>query len=182
MPSEPKTVSEYDKVGDFYNDFNRKRIADEKSVHNQTWSEILRMLGDIEDTRICDLACGEGFLARILAERGGIVTGIDLSKNLLGHAERQSEGHRIKYFRDDAQTLNTVSDDSFDAVVCSMALMDIQDLSGTFATVKRVLRSNGVFIFSILHPCFETPFDAENPPIMEDDEGNFSEVEVRDLT
>jgi hypothetical protein len=54
-----------------------------------------------------------------------------------------------------------------------MALMDIADAPATFRTVYRILRNQGEFLFSILHPCFETPFNAKNPPAEQDAEGNF---------
>jgi SAM-dependent methyltransferase len=40
------------------------------------------------------------------------------------------------------------------AVVCHFGLADIDNLDGALATVRRVLRPNGRFVFSILHPCF----------------------------
>jgi hypothetical protein len=39
-------------------------------------------------------------------------------------------------------------------VVCSFGLSDIDDLDGTLANTHRLLRHDGVFAFSILHPCF----------------------------
>ncbi|MEU6715598.1 class I SAM-dependent methyltransferase [Nonomuraea sp. NPDC046802] len=43
---------------------------------------------------------------------------------------------------------------AFDAVVCSFGLSDIDDLDGAIATAARALRPGGVFVCSILHPCF----------------------------
>ena len=136
------------------------------------------MLGNVEGRQICDLACGEGFLSRVLAERQAVVTGIDISENLLAHARRQSIGLPIEYLRDDAQSLAVVPDASFDAVVCNMALMDIPNLEATFRTANRILRPAGMFIFVVLHPCFETPFNVDNSPIVEDEEGNFAALKI----
>jgi hypothetical protein len=38
-----------------------------------------------------------------------------------------------------------------------MALMDIPNLARTFSNVWRVLATGGSFVFSITHPCFQTP-------------------------
>jgi hypothetical protein len=38
-----------------------------------------------------------------------------------------------------------------------MALMHIDDLKATFFSVREVLRPGGWFVFSITHPCFQTP-------------------------
>jgi 2-polyprenyl-3-methyl-5-hydroxy-6-metoxy-1,4-benzoquinol methylase len=43
----------------------------------------------VEGDRICDLACGQGRLARHLADLGARVVGIDLSAKLLGFSRSQ---------------------------------------------------------------------------------------------
>jgi SAM-dependent methyltransferase len=42
----------------------------------------------------------------------------------------------------------------FDAVTCNFGLSDVDDLAGTLAGVRTMLRPGGCFVFSILHPCF----------------------------
>ena len=164
MSSDDLPVSEYDRATDFYLDFLRERLADPDSFFHQNVDIMLHMLGGIAGAHICDLACGEGFLSRLLAQHGGKVVGIDLSANLLKHAQLRSRGRDITYRCDDAQALRTLGDESFDAVVCHMALMDIPDLQATVRAVRRVLKPGGRFVFCVLHPCFETPFDAVHPP------------------
>ncbi|MBV7330686.1 methyltransferase domain-containing protein [Chloroflexi bacterium TSY] len=161
--------SEYDKVGDFYYEFVHRRDP----TKHPTVEAILSMIGDPTGIRFCDLACGDGFFSRLLAARGAQVTGIDVSENLLRHAQRQAAGLPITYLRDDAQELTSVADGSFDVVICNMALMDIADLTATCRTAHRILCEKGMFLFSILHPCFETPFNAKNPSTEQDEDGNF---------
>jgi ubiquinone/menaquinone biosynthesis C-methylase UbiE len=93
--------------------------------------------------RICDLACGEGRVARYLAGRGADVLGIDSLLSIA--ASRSSNDERVSaYLRDDAQRLDSVRDALFDGVVCHMALMDIPDLHSTLATVFRILQPHRV--------------------------------------
>jgi len=42
-------------------------------------ARLLELLGTVRDQAVLDAGCGEGFLARILAARGALVTGIDLA-------------------------------------------------------------------------------------------------------
>jgi len=161
--------SEYDKFGDFC--YNQVQEGDPSKDQNVV--AILAMLGEVAGVKICDLGCGEGFFSRLLAARGAQVTGIDLSENLLAHARRQSKGMSISYLLDDAQQLASVADGSFDIVICNMALMDMGDLAATLHTVNRISVMGGLFFFSILHPCFVTPFSPNNPQIEQDANGNF---------
>lgn len=54
-----------------------------------------------------------------------------------------------------------------------MALMDIPDHKAMFTAVHRILKPGGLFVFSLLHPCFETPFKLpDEPPTIDDEAGN----------
>ena len=52
--------------------------------------------------------------------------------------------------------LANFSEDSFDAVISTMALMDGPDFPGAMREIARVLRPGGTLAYSILHPCFAT--------------------------
>jgi SAM-dependent methyltransferase len=178
MNIEDLSESEYDKVGDFYFGWLQKYCPDRDVRISSDIEIMLSMLGNVEDRCICDLACGEGYLSRILAARGARVTGVDISRILLDHARRHPQQKNISYILDDAQSLSLIPATSMDAVVCHMALMDIPDLSATCASVRRILVDGGTFVFCILHPCFETPFNAQNPPEECDEDGNFKAARI----
>ena len=44
--------------------------------------------------------------------------------------------------------------DTYDVVRCNYGMSDIDDLGGVLAMVARVLHADGMFVFSIVHPCF----------------------------
>src|SRR5262249_53451724 len=52
--------------------------------------------------------------------------------------------------------------ETFDGVLCNMALMDIDDLSGALAAVVAVLKPGGWFTASLLHPCFPGGTDGDS--------------------
>ncbi|EFH88125.1 class I SAM-dependent methyltransferase [Ktedonobacter racemifer] len=120
-------------------------------------------MGAVEGSRICDLACGQGRVARYLADQGAHIIGIDLSEKLLTIARRQEENNPrgIEYVQADAQNLDEQVLGLFDGVVCFMALMDIPELAPTLHSVARILRPGGWFVFAILHPCFHTSQSGE---------------------
>jgi 2-polyprenyl-3-methyl-5-hydroxy-6-metoxy-1,4-benzoquinol methylase len=120
-------------------------------------------MSQVSGQRICDLACGQGRVARHLASLGATVVGIDLSSKLLAIARQHEENdpRGITYVHGDVQQLDEQVVGVFDGVVCFMALMDIPDLVSTLQSVARILRSDGWFVFAILHPCFHTAQSGE---------------------
>ncbi|MGH2493673.1 MAG: class I SAM-dependent methyltransferase [Ktedonobacteraceae bacterium] len=120
---------------------------------------VLALVGDVQGQSVCDLACGQGWIARELARRGAHVTGIDLAENLLTIArqhEMQSPLH-IEYVPGDAQVARELAGSSFNGCICVMALMNMPDIPAVFSTVRRILKPGGWFVFAITHPCFQTP-------------------------
>ncbi|NLB56217.1 MAG: class I SAM-dependent methyltransferase [Lentisphaerae bacterium] len=117
------------------------------------------LLGYVTEHNILDLACGNGYLARRLAEQGALVTAIDVSSELskLVRTKEVNEPKGITYLFSDSSDLTMIEDATFDEVVCHMALMDIENLPGTIAEVARVIQLGGRCVFSIAHPCFAVP-------------------------
>jgi ubiquinone/menaquinone biosynthesis C-methylase UbiE len=152
----------YDKHVQFYLDFVDRNLADKNGLWHVLLSRFQEILGDrLQGARVCDIACGEGYLSRFLGSLGPQeVIGIDLSAALIDIAIRRRNGSNLSYRVDDAQHLRTFSDASVDIAVSQLAIMDIPDHRALFSSVRRVLRAGGVFVFSLLHPCFETPFQA----------------------
>lgn len=148
-------TTRYDDIATWYAD----HIASVSPAEALVVPEILRLTGDVKERRVCDLACGEGHLARLLQQQGAQVTGVDLSAALIDLA-RQKEQRRplgVQYRVDDAQHLSTMAAQSVDACVSNLALMDIPDLVAVVEAVKRVLIPGGSFTFSVTHPCFQAP-------------------------
>lgn len=118
-----------------------------------------QLMPDIDGLHLVDVACGQGIAARLLAAKGAMVTGVDFSEamvaNAIGHGTPR--GAAIDYRVDDAQTLATLNDDSFDGATCQLALMDIPDLDAALSSIARVLRPSGWLAFVIGHPVFLAP-------------------------
>jgi SAM-dependent methyltransferase len=106
---------------------------------------------DFVAQRVLDLACGTGRFARHVARAGARVVGVDLSSKLIDIARARDDG--VEYLVGDAASIDWWDGHPFDGVTCHMALMDIDDLEGAIASVATVLRPNGWFSWSLLHPC-----------------------------
>jgi 2-polyprenyl-3-methyl-5-hydroxy-6-metoxy-1,4-benzoquinol methylase len=163
----------YDAISAFYLLFVQNGLEDPYSVFHMGRNAILDFVGVLQGKRVCDLACGEGYFSRFLAEQGADVTAVDISRVLLEHARQRAGDLPITFVQDDAQSLLKLAQDAFDIVVCNMALMDIPDIEQTFEAVRRILRAGGCFAFAILHPCFESPFRVPESTIEVNEQGEF---------
>jgi len=147
--------NQWDEAAEPWADF----VREHKDFYREEMNNpaFFRLLGNVRGKRILDLACGDGSNTRILARRGARVTGVDFSERLIEFA-RQSERKEklgIEYHVSDAANLEKFESDHFEVVTCFMALMDIENYREAIRETARVLKKNGRFIFSIVHPCFE---------------------------
>lgn len=85
-----------------------------------------------------------------------ICTGIDISASQLAYAENMSrkEGIKIDLLEGDLENLTMIDDEMFDIAISLFALDWMQDLSAAFREVYRILKPNGIFVFSIQHPFY----------------------------
>lgn len=123
---------------------------------NAATATLLDLVGSVEGLNVLDLACGHGTVTRELARRGARVIGGDISIKLLDHARaiEATDPLGIEYIQLDAGSAEPLEDSQFNLLVANFGLSDIDDLPGACATVSRVLKSGGSFVFSILHPYF----------------------------
>ncbi len=117
-----------------------------------------RLVPDVRELDVVDVACGQGLAARLLADRGARVA-VDSSAAMIAHARQHgSPGETpIEYVVDDAEALAQLDDARFDGATCQLGLMDIADLDGALCAIARVLRPTGWLAFVIAHPCFLAP-------------------------
>jgi ubiquinone/menaquinone biosynthesis C-methylase UbiE len=144
-------AARYDELADFYD-----RVVGDRTDDNAGTVALLDLLGDVRGARLLDLACGQGRIARELSRRGASVVGVDISAALLDRAQAVEGGDNlgIEYLLLDVTSPTALVGELFDNVVCNFGLSDIDDLDAALTTVQRVLRPEGLFVFSILHPCF----------------------------
>jgi 2-polyprenyl-3-methyl-5-hydroxy-6-metoxy-1,4-benzoquinol methylase len=151
--------------------------AEGNDFHRHLISPAVERLLDLQQgERVLDIACGSGVLARRLAALGGRVRAVDFSPRLIEHAQQyeQTGGEPIAYQIVDATNeaaLLALGEGKYDAVVSTMALMDMPVITPLFRAVRRLLKSSGRFVFATSHPAF----NSNNPifvAVQEDRDGH----------
>lgn len=118
------------------------------------WETLRSLLPDFKDKKVLDLGCGYGWHCAYAVEHGARqVIGIDLSKKMLETAKKKNAHQKIIYMQGDMETLD-FAENTFDVVFSSLAIHYIKDYPALLDQVKRVLKPNGIFIFSVEHPDF----------------------------
>lgn len=122
-----------------------------------TDTAILSAIGSVKNHTVLDGGCGEGYLSRELANRGALVTGLDISPSLIVAAceERDRLGLKINHYVADLNSIPE-ADNTFDVVVCNHVMNDVEDPLATLKEIGRVTKPGGRLAFLMLHPCFYT--------------------------
>lgn len=118
---------------------------------------MLKYIGIVDGLKILDLGCGEGGYSRELSKRNATVVSVDCSEKAIKYSMElaKKEALNIEHYIRNSNDLYKIKDNEFDIVLCSMMLMDCEDLEGTLHEVARVLKPNGKLFASVLHPCFD---------------------------
>ena len=160
-------------MGNFENEVRRTydRIAvrydtkrrSEKIIYNE-YNEMpatLSLLRKIKGKKILDLGCGTGIYAKILKRRGAVVSGIDISPKMIELAKQNVKG--VDFRVGTAYNLPYKSG-TFDIVVASLVVHYFTNMNRAFREIKRVLKRNGVFIFSTDNPVINVAHRIKGKP------------------
>jgi 2-polyprenyl-3-methyl-5-hydroxy-6-metoxy-1,4-benzoquinol methylase len=125
------------------------------------WPATERLLELKAGERILDIACGNGLTSRRLAAMGATVVAFDFAQEMIDRArQRRTEfDDRIAYHvldGTDHGALLALGESQFDAALCQMALFDMADIEPLLSVLPMLLRPGGRFVFSVIHPCFNS--------------------------
>lgn len=151
-------------------DFSRKYLL------NPT---IFTLLKDVKGKKVLDAGSGQGYLSRLLSKKGAKVTGIEPVENFISYAlaREKTEKMEIEYIKADLSIWDGPKN-AFDIVVSNMVFMDIPDYQSAISNCIKALKPGGIFLFSILHPCYDASVDWQEQPFLTVKE-YFEEYEVK---
>ncbi len=114
----------------------------------------LELIGNVKGKRVLEIGCGGAQCSIAFAKQGAKVSAIDISEEQLKFAKALAAKNRVKinFYQGDIKSLRQIRSGSQDVVFSAFALLYVDDLPACFREVKRVLKKNGVFVFSVDHP------------------------------
>jgi ubiquinone/menaquinone biosynthesis C-methylase UbiE len=112
---------------------------------------IFALLPEVKGLRLLEVGCGTGNISLALAHRGARVVGLDASGPMLARAQDKTrqEGLAITCIKGLASHL-PFADESFDGVLCILALDFMTDREMVLQEMARVLRPEGFVAVAVL--------------------------------
>ncbi len=155
-----------------------ERIEREKSFHERKYSDDIRanvrkfysitktsrnyylekLLTNCERKKVLEYGCGPGTYSFELAEKGAIVTGIDISEVAIEQARNKAKERgltkNISFMVMNAEDLKF--DDGYFDIVCGVSILHHLNIKNALKEVSRVLNSTGSALF--IEPLGHNPF------------------------
>ena len=107
----------------------------------------------VAEKTLLDVGCGGGILAEAMAQRGALVTGIDMGAAPLSVAElhRLESGVEVNYRRISAESLAAEQPGSFDIVTCLEMLEHVPDPASVINACATLVKPGGHLFFSTIN-------------------------------
>lgn len=148
MPTDKDTIESYNQYAKKW--ANKMRRGENIAHKYLEKPAMYKKLPDLSGKSILCLGCGSGEECGFLLKQGAKkVIGIDISKDLINLAKASYP--KIEFHVMDAEKL-AFADKTFDFVYSSLTLHYMADWIKPLKEIHRVLKNNGIFLFSTHHP------------------------------
>jgi SAM-dependent methyltransferase len=126
----------------------------EYNSHNALYERpaTLSLIPDVMGKKVLDAGCGPGKYTEWLVSKGAEVTAIDYSDEMIRLAMERT-GNSARVLKANLNLpLDLLKNDEFDLIVSSMVIHYIKDWRMLFSEFNRVLKRDGVLVFSTDNP------------------------------
>ncbi len=149
---EKEAEKKYNIIAEHYHNW-RTKINPKGYIFNEhlEMPGMLKLLGNVKEKKILDFGCGTGIYSKILKNKGADVKGFDISPGMLKIAKRYVNNVEFRLGKGN----NIPFNEKFDIVFASLVLEHINNWDEVFKEVKKVLKKDGYFIFSIGNPIID---------------------------
>lgn len=112
---------------------------------------MIELCGDVKDKTIVDAGCGEGYITRILKEKGAKVIGVDISSKMINTARKQN--NEINFIEGDVLKLSNFIKKSVDKVLSVMVFtyFNREQIDTAITESAKILKIGGEIIVGTTH-------------------------------
>lgn len=121
---------------------------------------ILSVLPELKGLHVLDAGCGTGWFTEYFFYQGAIVTGLDVSSEMVERTKARVSSATV--IQANLAEPLPLADNSFDLILSSLTLQYLESWTLTFNELNRILKPDGLFIFSVHHPFEEFKLFGEN--------------------
>jgi cyclopropane fatty-acyl-phospholipid synthase-like methyltransferase len=137
---------------------------------------VLQELAPVTGKHVLDLGCGEGYVARLVAQAGAqSVFGIDISSEMVGRAQAAASGAPcpMTFKSGNATDFRDYPREQFDRVIAvfMVSYLSRAEMTEVFRIVRSRLAPGGRFIFTVPHPFLPYTRRPQEKPVYFDSKG-----------
>jgi ubiquinone/menaquinone biosynthesis C-methylase UbiE len=148
----------WEKVGNWYNE----TVGENGSYYHQhiILPNLIRLLELKKNSKLLDLACGQGVLARAIYDDVEYL-GLDLAPNLIEEARKLDKNPKHSYGVADISKDLPIRNSGFSHTAIVLALQNIKHPFNVIKNAGKHLQINGRLVIVINHPSFRIPKHAD---------------------
>jgi 2-polyprenyl-6-hydroxyphenyl methylase/3-demethylubiquinone-9 3-methyltransferase len=151
MNVDPQEIAKFEALASRWWD----RSSEFKPLHeiNPLRANYIDQHSPVAGKRLVDVGCGGGILAESMAQRGAIVTGIDMGEAPLSVAKlhQLESGVEVNYLQSTAEQLAAEEAGNFDIVCCLEMLEHVPDPASVVAACAELAQPGGALYFSTIN-------------------------------
>ena len=148
---DPSEVAKFEALASRWWDRN----SEFKPLHdiNPLRANWIDSLAPVAEQTILDVGCGGGILCEALAQRGAVVTGIDMGEAPLavGNLHKLESGVEVDYRKSTAEDFALKQREAFDTVTCLEMLEHVPDPSSVVKACADMTKPGGTVFFSTIN-------------------------------
>ncbi len=151
-PDAKKIAHVYDEFGQAYHNSRRGGHGRLFNEYIDIPSTLYLLPKNLKGKKVLDAGCGSGIYTQLLAQKGAIVTGIDISRKMIEIARKETPKElNVKYYVGNLYDL-PFENKTFNLIICTYVLENIKNLAPVCEEFHRVLTKKGECIVTISHP------------------------------
>ena len=144
---EPNVQSVYNTWAETYDEQENKTRDLDKEATKNILSKIIN-----SSSIVLEFGCGTGKNTAWLGDKAAQIISVDFSEEMLKKARQKIALSNIGFKQADITKSWPFASQSFNLITCNLILEHVETLDFIFSEAQRILKSNGYFFISELHP------------------------------